>query len=235
LNEPLFEHDDSHLENPAYASLTGPHARFAIASGRALRYDSEVAPFVALPTHPTSGDWIDALELIPPGTSAALVNDGAPPPAPLKVARTFELVQMVGEDVQARADPRALTLSSSDVPEMLELVRATEPGPFFRRTIELGKYLGIREGGALTAMAGERMRFEGWTEVSAVCTAHSHRGQGLATSLVLALVADIRERAAEPFLHVLETNGNAIRLYEEIGFMVRRRRTISVVTRAAER
>lgn len=234
MNEPTFERDDILLENPVYASLTGPHARFAVRSGRALRYEDDVAPFTALPTYPTSADWIDALELIPPGTGAALVNDGALLPASLTVVRTFELVQMTGENAQARLDPRASTLSSSDVPEMLELVRATEPGPFLQRTIELGRYVGIHEGGALVAMAGERMRFEGWTEISAVCTAPSRRSNGLATSLVSTLVAEIQERSESPFLHVLKTNTNAIGLYEDLGFRVRRSRTVSVVARAAE-
>jgi predicted GNAT family acetyltransferase len=235
LNEPTFDHDDPRLENPVYASLMGPHSRFALRSGRVLRYDGDVAPFMALPTHPTSADWIDALELIPPGTGAAVVADGVPLPASLTVVQVFELVQMIGEDAQAARDPRASTLGSSDVPEMLELVQATEPGPFLHRTIELGRYIGIREGSELVAMAGERMRFEGWTEISAVCTAPAHRGEGLATSLVSTLVADIRERDENPFLHVLETNVNAIRLYEDLGFGVRSSRTISVVARAAER
>jgi predicted GNAT family acetyltransferase len=200
-----------------------------------LRYDGDVAPFMALPEHPTSADWIDALELITPGTGAAVVNDGVPLPASLTVVQVFDLVQMTGVDAQAARDSRASTLGSSDVPEMLELVRATEPGPFLQRTIELGRYIGIREGGELVAMAGERMRFEGWTEISAVCTAPARRGEGLATSLVSTLVADIRERSENPFLHVLKANANAIRLYEDLGFSVRRGRRISVVIRAAER
>jgi predicted GNAT family acetyltransferase len=201
-----------------------------------LRYDGDVAPFMVLPTRPTSADWIDALELIPPGTGAAVVNeDGATLPASLTVVQAFDLVQMIGVDAQAARDSRASTLGSSDVPEMLELVRETEPGPFLQRTIELGRYIGIREGGELVAMAGERMRFESWTEISAVCTAPAHRGEGLATSLVSTLVADIRERSENPFLHVLKTNANAIRLYEDLGFSVRRSRRISVVVRAAER
>ncbi len=236
MNEPTFDHDDPRLENPVYASLTGPHSRFAVRSGRVLRYDGDVAPFMALPKYPTNADWTDALELIPPGTGAAVVNeDGATLPASLTVVQVFELVQMIGVDAQVARDSRASTLGSSDVPEMLELVRETEPGPFLQRTIELGRYIGIREGGELVAMAGERMRFEGWTEISAVCTAPARRGEGLATSLVLTLVADIRERSEKPFLHVLKTNANAIRLYEDLGFSVRRSRRISVVVRAAER
>jgi predicted GNAT family acetyltransferase len=150
----------------------------------------------------------------------------------LKVTHTFELVQMVGEDARGAHDPDVVTLGWADVPEMLELVRMTDPGPFLMRTIELGKYVGIRRDGALVAMAGERLHFDGWTEISAVCTAPRHRGQGLASRLVSTLVADIQHRSERVFLHVVTANVNAIRLYEGLGFRARRGRTISVLTRA---
>jgi predicted GNAT family acetyltransferase len=154
-------------------------------------------------------------------------------PESFQVTHTFELVQMIGEHAEGVHDPEAATLGPADVPEMLELVRLTEPGPFFERTIELGRYVGIRRQGALVAMAGERLRFDGWTEISAVCTAPAYRGHGLASRLVSTLVADIQGRSERVFLHVLTDNTNAIRLYEELGFRTRRRRTISVLTRAS--
>jgi ribosomal protein S18 acetylase RimI-like enzyme len=224
--------DDPRLENPAYAALSSVHSRFAQRRGRTLRYDPEVAPFVALPSDASSADWRDAVELLPPGAMAATVHDGSALPQSLTVTRTFDLVQMIGEHAGGIRDPEALTLGSSDVPEMLELVRLTEPGPFFQRTIELGSYVGIRRDGALAAMAGERMRFEGWTEISAVCTAPGQRGGGLASRLIGTLVADIHARSERVFLHVLTANTSAIRLYEELGFRPRRSRTISVVKRA---
>ena len=72
---------------------------------------------------------------------------------------------------------------------MLDLVARTEPGPFLPRTIEMGTYLGIRRGGALVAMAGERLHPPGWTEISAVCTDDAYRSRGLGTRLVLAVAA----------------------------------------------
>ena len=108
---------------------------------------------------------------------------------------------MDGSGLAVRADPEAVRLGPADVPEMLDLVARTEPGPFVPRTIALGTYLGIRRGGALVAMAGERMRPPGWGEISAVCTDPAHRGQGLAGRLVRAVGAVIRERGDVPFLH----------------------------------
>lgn len=75
-------------------------------------------------------------------------------------------------------------------------------------------------------MAGERPRLPGWTEISAVCTDPAHRGRGLATRLVRAVAAGIRERGDTPLLHAAATSTGAIRLYESIGFTLRRRTTI---------
>jgi predicted GNAT family acetyltransferase len=55
-----------------------------------------------------------------------------------------------------------------------------------------------------------------------VCTDERFRGQGLATRLVLAVAAGIRERDETPFLHATATNITAIRLYEKLGFRLRR-------------
>lgn len=106
---------------------------------------------------------------------------------------------------------------------MLELVELTRPGPFMDRTVELGTYLGIRHEGRLVAMAGERMRPAGWSEISAVCTHPDHRGRGLAGRLIRAVAAAVRERGDSPFLHAAAENTGAVRLYESMGFTLRRR------------
>jgi predicted GNAT family acetyltransferase len=113
-------------------------------------------------------------------------------------------------------------LGPADVPEMLDLVARTRPGPFLPRTIELGGYLGIRRDGALAAMAGERLRPPGWTEISAVCTDPAFRGNGLASRLTLAVAAAITARGEQPFLHAASDNAAALRLYASLGFRLRR-------------
>jgi len=138
---------------------------------------------------------------------------------------------MIGEHVTGLDEPDAASLHAADVPEMLELVRQTDPGPFLDRTIELGDYLGIRRASRLVAMGGERLHFDGWTEISAVCTEPTYRGHGMASRLVGALIAGIEHRSERALLHVVTTNTNAIRLYEQLGFRERRKLTISVVTR----
>jgi ribosomal protein S18 acetylase RimI-like enzyme len=199
--------------------------------GRARRYQLDVAPFLALPASPSAQDWEDAAGLVAPGTYAAVGYSGAELPDGWQAVAAFDLTQMIGERVTGADCAEAIRLGAADVPEMLELVAQTEPGPFLTRTIELGDYLGIRRDGALVAMAGERFHLGGWTEISAVCTRPDHRGRGLASRLVAALIAGIQRRSQRVFLHVLSTNTGAIRLYEELGFRVRQTATLTVVTR----
>lgn len=138
-------------------------------------------------------------------------------------------VQMVDDGLVAAPDPEAEVLGPADVPDMLALVERTRPGPFLPRTIAMGTYLGIRARGRLVAMAGERLHPPGWTEISAVCTDPGHRGRGLATRLVRAVAAGVRERGETPFLHTAAANATAIRLYESLGFRLRRTRTFGAV------
>jgi GNAT superfamily N-acetyltransferase len=213
----------SPLDNPAWASLAGPHARFAQRRGRVLRYPEDVAPFLALPDDPGEQDWRDVAGLAGPGAVVVLAATSARPPSGWEVVDTIPGVQLVGEEVAAAADPEAVRLGPADVPEMLDLVDRTRPGPFRNRTVELGTYLGIRRCGVLVAMAGERLHPPGYTEISAVCTDPAYRGQGLATRLVLAIADGIRERGETPMLHAAASNTAAIRLYLSLGFVLRRR------------
>jgi predicted GNAT family acetyltransferase len=130
-------------------------------------------------------------------------------------------IQMIDAGVEARPDGDLVRLSPDDVPDMLELVAQTKPGPFQPRTIDMGSYVGLREQGRLIAMAGERLHPPGWTEISAVCTAPEHRGRGLATRLMQAVAYGIRERGETPFLHVASVNSGAIKLYEAMGYAPR--------------
>jgi ribosomal protein S18 acetylase RimI-like enzyme len=217
------------LDSPAWSSLTGPHAHFAERRGNVLRYPVDVSPFLALPAAPTPQDWADAADLVGPGRLVPLAGVTAAPPDSWHLEFRLAGVQMVDDGVAAAPDEEAVRLTAADVPEMLALVERTRPGPFSVRTIELGSYLGIRRGGRLVAMAGERLHPPGWTEISAVCTDASSRGQGLGTRLVHAVAHGIRERGETPFLHAAASNVDAIRLYEALGFRLRRTTTFGAV------
>ncbi|MFJ9535834.1 GNAT family N-acetyltransferase [Streptomyces sp. NPDC101225] len=210
------------LDHPALAALTGPHAHFAERRGRVLRYPVDVTPWQALPAEPDARDWADLAALAGPGAEVPLLGFRGEVPAGWEVTFRIEGVQYVDDGLAAAPEPEAVLLGPADVPEMLDLVARTRPGPFLPRTIELGTYLGIRRGGTLVAMAGERLHPPGWTEISAVCTDPSVRGEGLASRLILAVAHGIRERGETPFLHTGAGNTNAIRLYEALGFRLRR-------------
>lgn len=217
------------LDNPARTSLLGPHAHLAERRGEVLRYPADVSPFVALPDEPDEQTWLDVAALLGPGALLPLAGSASRPPAGWRV--TFEAagVQLVDNGVRAAEDRAAVRLSAADVPEMLALVERTKPGPFLPRTIELGSYLGIRRDGVLIAMAGERLHPPGWTEISAVCTDPAWRGHGLASRLVRAVAAGIKQRGETPFLHAAASNTNAIRLYESLGFILRRRTIFAAI------
>ncbi|MHC3472729.1 GNAT family N-acetyltransferase [Streptomyces sp. 7R007] len=222
------------LDNPALASLTGPHARFAERRGRVLRYPLDVTPWLALPDRPDADDWADLAALAGPGAEVPLPGFRGRVPDDWEITFRMEGVQLVDDGLAAAPDAEAVRLGPADVPEMIALVERTRPGPFLPRTIELGTYLGIRREGALVAMAGERLHPPGWTEISAVCTDPAHRGEGLATRLILAVAHGIRARGETPFLHTGAANTGAIRLYESLGFRLRRT-TAFLAARAPQR
>ncbi|EWM18524.1 GNAT family N-acetyltransferase [Kutzneria sp. 744] len=217
------------LDNPLHASLTGPHAHLAQRRGNAVRYPADMSPFMALPDRATAADWADIAALA--GEEVVLSGPQGEPLAGWEVVNRLPLLQFVDDGIAAAPDEEAVRLGPADVPEMLALTAATKPGPFLPRTIEMGTYLGIRRGGRLIAMAGERMHPPGFTEISGVCTDPTARGQGLGTRLLLAIAAGIRERGETPFLHVLASNTDAVRLYEHLGFALRQKTEIVVARR----
>jgi ribosomal protein S18 acetylase RimI-like enzyme len=228
------------LYNPAWSALTGPQAHLGLAAGRARCFPIDLSPFAALPDDGDAAAWDDLAGLSSPGDVRALA-DVAPPPAASawEVRQVFEGVQLVADSTGDTTGDAAVDaggwdvvrLGTADVPEMLDLVRRTEPGPFGPRTVEFGGFLGVRVDGALVAMAGRRLRVPGWTEVSGVCTAPEQRGRGLGALLTRLVAAEIRALGDRPFLHALAANAAAIRLYESLGFSLRRELTFMSVSR----
>jgi ribosomal protein S18 acetylase RimI-like enzyme len=227
VDDPVL--DNPVLDNPVWAALTGPHKHFAEISGQAVRYPVDVCPFLALSAEAGPQAWADVRALVGPGGHVGLAGPHLVPPGEWDVVRRLDGVQMTGHDVVGADEPEAEVLGARDVPELLDLVARTKPGPLRARTIEMGRYIGIRRGGALVAMAGERLRPPGWTEVSGVCTDRAYQGQGLAGRLVRAVAAGIRARGETPFLHAAADNTSAIRLYRALGFRLRRKVEFTVV------
>jgi ribosomal protein S18 acetylase RimI-like enzyme len=229
------EPDPHPLDAVIWRALTSVQKGLAEGDALARRYPAAIAPFAAtIDREPAS--FRSLLALVGADDRIALfTTEEVEPPSTFSVMRRDSVDQMILADAGACvAQPGApiVTLGVADVPEMLALASVTQPGPFGPRTVELGDYIGIRRQGVLVAMAGERMRLDGFTEISAVCVEPAYRGHGFAAELVGALASSISARSEVPFLHVFSSNHAAIALYRKLGFALRRRMHLAVLVRA---
>ena len=206
-----------------WQSLSGPLALFAHRRGGAVILDAEVGIFGALDDQHDPAAWRALADLLGPAGAIGLFPLEVP--APPGWGETFRLagVQIVGEGVEGRRRSDVLDMGAGDVDDVLDLVERTRPGPFARRTIELGGYVGLRDDGRLVALSGRRLATDTHVEVSAVCVDPDRRRGGLARVLVEAVVAGIIEEGRVPMLHAAASNTNAIALYEAMGFTISRR------------
>jgi predicted GNAT family acetyltransferase len=214
------------LDNVIWQALTTRQIEFAEAFDQARRFVPEVTSLTAF-EEPSAQGYASLAGLVGPGGTAAVFLDRAYEPRPgwdlVAGAQLLEMVCENGSAVQtpSNSSPEVARLGPQDSSEMVELAALTKPGPFGRRTHELGTYLGIRWEGELVAMAGERLKVPGYTEVSAVCTHPDHTGKGYARMLMTEIMRCIRDRGETPFLHVRRDNRRAVELYERLGFRTR--------------
>lgn len=224
------------LDHLVWHALTGPHAHFCEVKGdTARRFPPSVSSFGAVPE--VTADNLGALgKLLGPDDHVVLFTvDGFTPPPGLEIVQRADIHQMTAATLAGTPGRTDFTvLGAADVDDMMALVDITKPGPFARRTHEMGRYIGLRDNGALVAMAGERMRLAGFTEVSAVCSHPDYRGRGLAADLVLAVAGDIVARGDVAFLHAFTTNVAAIKLYEKLGFRIRTTLQVTVLRLARD-
>jgi ribosomal protein S18 acetylase RimI-like enzyme len=210
------------LDNPIWESLGTSHARFAESAGDARRFTPAVSLLAGL-REPSKDAFASLFALTAAGEAAGLFFAASvPAPEGWTVVREGPLLQMVhgGGEVEG-GESAFVELGEADVPEMRALTELTKPGPFSQRTHELGGYIGVREHGKLVAMAGERLRCPGYTEVSAICTHPEHLGRGHARTLTAVVAARIQARGETPFLHVLPGNARAADFYGRMGFAPR--------------
>jgi ribosomal protein S18 acetylase RimI-like enzyme len=217
------------LDNVIWQALTTRQTQFAESFGEARRFMRDVTSLTAF-SEPNDEGYKSLAGLVGPKNTAALfLDDPFPGREGWSVVGGAPLVQMVcengGNETKSRDTAKTETspLSVEHSPQMLELTALTKPGPFGCRTHELGTYMGIWRDGKLAAMAGERLKVPGHTEVSAVCTHPNHIGKGYAGLLMSEIMKRIHQRGEIPFLHSRADNARAIALYERLGFRVRKR------------
>ena len=213
------------LDNPAWYSLVEIHKSLAIDYSGTKFYDPVYCPFGGYLDGETTQKSI--------GQYASLTADfyviGNKPIFSNEVILDKQLVcdqMLLTEPIDAATSEqiRLLTTSKEDA-DLSSLVNLVQPGYFRQSTMRLGNYYGIYQNNQLVAAAGERMKMDGFTELSAIVTHPQYRGRGYARQLLTHITRNIFSEHKIPYLHVAESNSDAIRLYEKLGF--RRRRKIS--------
>jgi GNAT superfamily N-acetyltransferase len=220
------------LDNMIWNALAGPQAHLGVSNGKARRFDPEISIFAAVERPLETLDGLG--DIIPDGGRAGLVTtEPLALPPDLEAVATGEVVQLTAEHFKPIAGGSVVyrDLTVADVPAIIELVALTRPGPFSQRTIEMGHYIGVFDGDRLIAMTGERLRLDGFGEVSAVCTHPDYQGRGLAKALVSVIGSEVVARGEVPFLQAYTTNAAAIATYTRLGFTPRRDLTFTTVKR----
>lgn len=220
------------LDRPVWSALATRHQALAQGGELARRYSPSFALFAATATDDAAS--LQALnDLVGPGDSVIMAQaDPIALPAGLSAISTAAAVQMVAEaPLQLVSDDRVQRLTQDDVAEMVALAALTKPGPFTSGALSLGDFWGVKAGGRLVAMAGERMKQPGYSELSGVCSHPDVRGGGLGRLLSVFVANQIFARGEVPYLHAYATNAGAIKLYESIGFKLRSAINVAVVQR----
>jgi ribosomal protein S18 acetylase RimI-like enzyme len=221
------------LENPIWHALATRHAALNMGSEQVRFFHEDVSPFVAMDKW--NDDDMKAMSQQVPGdrTFYVLIPRTVSIPDVFEQVYTTPIYQMVCQDFkpQQLREQEVLDMGNRDVQEMIALTALTRPGPFGPGTMKFGKYIGIRREGRLAAIAGERMKVPGFTEVSAVCTHPDFLGNGYASHLMGLLCRDIIDRNETPFLHVRADNDRAIKTYERMGFAISRDVFFAIIKR----
>jgi ribosomal protein S18 acetylase RimI-like enzyme len=226
---------ESLFANPVWSALHSVHRRFAISSGEASRYPADVSPFAAVAT-PGAAALEQLASLLVPEESVWVVAESLPEVPCLRFKTKLECLQMVlPEDMNLPAPSIDIVpLSNSDAPAMVALTDVAFPGFFRIRTCEMGSYYGIRSGGELIAMGGERLMLDGYPEISGICTHPEHRGKGYAEAIIWHIARAHRRNDLVSWLHVAAPNERAIRLYSRMGFVESRRIMLQRLSLKAE-
>ena len=189
---PLATSDTHPLDNVIWNALATRQAEFAQTLGMVRRFLPDVGPLAGFAA-PGHADY-DALARLAGDGPVILFLDMPFLPRPgWNIVGGAPLLQMVWQGADQPVLPSSsvpiVQLDTTDSAAMLALTGLTHPGPFGPRTHELGEFFGIRQNSQLVAMAGERLKVAGYTEVSAVCTHPDHLGKGYGHALMSMVMA----------------------------------------------
>jgi ribosomal protein S18 acetylase RimI-like enzyme len=209
------------LDNPVWHSLKTQHSGLALTAEGAARYPAAIVPFAAV-GEPTTRAANQLTSLVDDAESVFVVGIAPEPPPGWQLEPKKPVLQMICPTRRAEVPgPPVKTMTEAEVPDMVALTDLVFPGFFRQRTLEMGSYYGIYHGRRLAAMAGERMRLDGYQELSAVCTHPDYTGRRYAQRLLGVLCESAFARGFTPFLHVYADNERAIGVYRAMGFVDR--------------
>jgi ribosomal protein S18 acetylase RimI-like enzyme len=209
------------LDNPVWHSLTTQHAGLALTAESAARYPAAIVPFAAI-AEPSVRAANQLTSLVDDAESVFIVGVSPEPPPGWQLEPKKPVLQMIcNTRPPDLPGPPVKSMTVAEAPDMLALTDLVFPGFFRPRTLEMGSYLGIYDGPRLAAMAGERMRLDGYQELSAVCTHPDYTGRGYAQRLLAILCNSAFDRGFTPFLHAYADNARAIGVYRKLNFVDR--------------
>ena len=218
------------LDNPVWSALNTHQKHFAVGNSLAKHFPNDVLWFGGMADKTSKAlDAMTELLISSQKTVAWMTGEKLEIPKTLTLIAEREVSQMICETAFPVPNINMHKLSSDNLPAMLELVELTKPGPFARRSIELGQFWGMSINGSLVAMTGERIRLPGFTEVSSVCTHPDFRGRGFASALIAKVCEGIFAKGEIPFLNVLTSNSGARQVYEKLGFFERKEMFVTVL------
>ncbi len=210
------------LDNPAWYGLHETHKKFAIGIDGLKCYQQNIVAFAAWDTSINNGlKHLD--NLIEPNEFFFIVGEMSELPANYLIERTINCLQMIcTAEITLNISAKIIQLHEKEADQMAALTQLVMPGYYKHDTRLMGDYYGILDDNELVAMAGERIRLNGLTEVSAVVTHPAFTGRTYAQQLVAQVVNKNLGAGIIPFLHTGQNNLRAIRMYEYLGFKKRR-------------
>jgi len=217
-----MDDQNQQLDNPVWFALSETHAGYSISHANIKFYHPEFCPFGAITS---ASDLAEPLQAYSASChNFYIVGQKPHVPSSLHLRKQLVCLQMMIErNISYPSSEEIVSIGDDRANELFDLVNLVQPGYFNSKTRLLGKYFGIFKDEMLVAVTGERMKMDGYTEVSAVVTHPEYTGRGYAKQLVAHTVNEILSESKIPFLHVAETNANAIGLYQKLGFRKRRK------------
>ena len=212
------------LDNPVWHAFQTMHGNLSVGTDTTKRYLPNILQIIGF-DNPKLGNLTEIESWVDVDEKFFVVGDLSPLPENWKYLKTLECIQMVCpelRDLKFKSSEAIIQLSNPEIEEILELINLVQPGYFHKKTPELGSYYGIKKDGKLVAMAGERLRMSGFTEISAVVTHPDYTGKGFAQQLVAHVARKNLEIKCIPFLHFVSSNIRAASVYELLGFKTRK-------------